>query len=395
MPSELPRECWCYDQFDEVAARDLVEVFHIIESVATAPESVLYTLVRMSAPTHLADPVVLQAIYRTLVQTRLFEARIVALHRQGRISIYATSEGEEPIAVSAAAAMAAQDWLFPDYRSAGALFARGLTMSDYLSQLLGTGRDSSKGRQMPTHVASPALHIGSVSTPVGNGIVHAVGLAWAVRLKKGPEAVVVLFGDGATSTDGFHAGMNLAGVHRLPVVFVCRNNQYAISLPLAMQTASKTIAIKAEAYGFEGVRVDGSDALAVYSETRRALEKARAGHGPTLVEAVGYRIGSHTTSDDARKYRSDEVVRDWKQRDGIIKLKSYLEGHGLWDPVREEALRQQLESEIDKCIRVGLSESPPPVQTLFDDVYSGLPRHLAEQRDELLRLQAKSGPNPT
>src|SRR5262245_52309864 len=209
-----------------------------------------------------------------MVQTRLFEARMVALHRMGQISIYATSEGEESLAVASTAALADGDWLFPDYRSAGALFARGVSMSAYLSQILGTGRDSSKGRQMPTHIASRELRIASVSTPVGNGIVHATGLAWAVKLRGGSEVVLVYFGDGATSSDGFHAGMNIAGVHRLPMVFLCRNNQYAISLPLEMQTASKNIAVKAEAYGFEGIQVDGSDALTVHATTRLAIARA-------------------------------------------------------------------------------------------------------------------------
>src|SRR5215475_9875190 len=231
-----------------------------------------------------------QQIYRILIQTRLFEMRIVALHRQGQISIYATSEGEEAIAVASTLAMQEGDWLFPDYRSTGALFAKGVSMSAYLSQLLGTCRDSSKGRQMPTHYASRDLRIASVSTPVGNNIAHAVGLAWAVKLRQRPEVVVVFFGDGATSSDSFHAGMNIAGVQRLPIVFVCRNNQYAISLPLSMQTASRNIAIKSQAYGFEGIQIDGNDPLSVYETTQSALAKARSGDGPTLIEAVAFRL---------------------------------------------------------------------------------------------------------
>ena len=323
-------------------------------------------------------------IYRTLVQTRLFEARVIALHRQGRISIYATSEGEEAIAVASASAMGDADWLFPDYRSAGALFARGVSMSAYLSQLLGTACDSSKGRQMPTHIASRELRIASISTPVGNNIVHAVGLAWAAKLRKGPEAALVLFGDGATSSDGFHAAMNLAGVHRLPVVFVCRNNQYAISLPLSMQTASKSIAIKAEAYGFEGIQIDGNDALAVVDATERSLDRARRGEGPTLIEAVAYRLGSHTTSDDARRYRSDDQVNDWRKRDCIERLCQYLINNGRWDAARDNALRAELAAEVDRCVENALAEPPPPVASLFEDVYSKMPRHLADQREELL-----------
>jgi pyruvate dehydrogenase E1 component subunit alpha len=323
-------------------------------------------------------------IYRTLVQTRLFESRVVALHRQGKISIYATSEGEEAIAVAATTALAEPDWLFPDYRSTGALFARGVSMSAYLSQLLGTARDSSKGRQMPTHYASREQRIASVSTPVGNGIVHAAGLAWAAKLRKGLEATLVFFGDGATSSDGFHAGMNLAGARKLPVVFVCRNNQYAISLPLEMQTASKTIAVKAEAYGFEGIRVDGNDAIAVYETTVRALDRARAGDGPTLIEAVAFRLGAHTTSDDARRYRSDDELNDWRQRDCIERLRHLLEKNGLWDKARDVALTAELSHDIDQCVERALQEPPPPGESLFTDVYAEMPPHLREQQKEIV-----------
>jgi TPP-dependent pyruvate/acetoin dehydrogenase alpha subunit len=328
---------------------------------------------------------VLLKIYRIMVQTRLFDAKIVALHRQGRISIYATSEGEEALSVASTLALANGDWLFPDYRSTGALFARGVSMPAYLSQLLGSGRDLSKGRQMPTHHASKELRIASVSTPVGNGIVHATGLAWAAKLRNGGEAALVFFGDGATSSDGFHAGLNIAGVHRLPVVFLCRNNQYAISLPLAMQTASKNLAVKAEAYGFAGIQIDGNDAIAMYETTARALARARAGEGPTLIEAVAYRVGSHTTSDDARRYRHDQQVDEWRRRDGIERLNRHLCAQQVWDAARDARFRQELALAVDSAVDAALSEPPPAVDTLFDDVYAAVPRHLAEQRRELLK----------
>ncbi len=256
-------------------------------------------------------------------------------------------------------------------------------MSDYLSQILGTGRDSSKGRQMPTHIASRELRIASVSTPVGNGIVHATGLAWAAKLRGGSETVLVFFGDGATSSDGFHAGMNIAGVHRLPIVFLCRNNQYAISLPLAKQTASKNIAVKAEAYGFEGIQIDGNDALAVYEATERALSRARSGSGPTLIEAIAYRLGSHTTSDDARRYRADQQVDEWRRRDAIENLRMHLSKNAFWTPESDAAFRETLTHDIDAAIDRALTEPAPSPTTLFDDVYSSVPQHLAEQRDQI------------
>lgn len=308
---------------------------------------------------------------------------MIALHRHGKISIYATSEGEEAAAVASASALAVGDWLFPDYRSTGALFARGVSMSMFLSQLMGTGNDSSKGRQMPTHLASPQLRIASVSTPVGNGIVHATGLAWAVKLRKGEEAALVLFGDGATSSDGFHAGLNIAGVHRLPVVFFCRNNQFAISLPIAMQTASESIAIKASAYGMAGVQVDGSDPIAVFNATKRALERARSGGGPTLIEAKSYRLGAHTTSDDARRYRTDEQGDHWRKHDGLANLRKQLEDRGLWDSARDNELRSALGREIDSSVERALAEPPPPQASLFEDVYAEMPPHLREQLKDL------------
>lgn len=337
---------------------------------------------------------VLLTIYRTMVATRLFEARVVALHRQGRVSVYATSEGEEAIGGSAASALAASDWLFPDYRSAAALFARGVSPAEYLAQVIGTSEDSSKGRQMPTHLASKRLRIASVSTPVGNSIVHAVGFAWAAKLKKGPEAALVLFGDGATSSDGFHAGMNIAGVHKLPVVFVCRNNQYAISLPLSLQTASKTLAGKAEAYGFEGIQVDGNDAAAVYEATHAALEKARAGKGPTLIEAISYRFGSHTTSDDARRYRTDEEVNDWRSRDCIARLRRQMEESGLWNDSQEQSMHAELDRMLDGVFDAALRAAPPPVESLFEDVYGKPPQHLRQQRESLMKHLEKRGGAP-
>ena len=200
----------------------------------------------------------------------------------------------------------------------------------------------------------------------------------------------MLFGDGATSSDGFHAGMNIAGVHRLPVVFLCRNNQYAISLPLEMQTASKTIAIKAEAYGFAGIRIDGNDANAVYSTTEGALARARAGEGPTLIEAVAYRLGSHTTSDDARRYRTDEQVAEWRSRDAIETLRRELESHGVWDSTKDRKLREELARDIDSVVDEASAEGKPSLETLFEDVYAQMPRHLREQRDELLQ-QSRTG----
>ncbi len=331
----------------------------------------------------------LVGLYRMMVQTRVFDARVIALHRQGRVGIYGSSEGEEAIAVAAAMALEASDWLFPDYRVPGAQFQRGVPMREFLAQLFGTGEDLGKGRQLPTHHGSRQLHIASISSPVGNGTPHAVGFAWAAKIKKSSEVVLNFFGDGATSEEGFHTGMNIAGVHKLPVVFVCRNNQYAISVPLSLQTASETIAIKAKAYGFDGIRVDGSDALAIYSATREAVIKARNGGGPTLIEGVSYRHGAHSTSDDDTRYRDRAEAEQWKKRDPIARFRRYLESRKLWNSQKEKTLLEEVEEEVLVAIEETESASPPAIATMFEDVYQDMPWHLREQREDLIRQMSR------
>ena len=330
----------------------------------------------------------LLAMYRVMLQTRLFDTEVIRLHRQGRVSIYSSSEGEEALAVAAASTLSQSDWLFPDYRVSGALFQRGVPMTEFLAQIFGTSKDLSKGRQIPTHYASRRRHIASISSPVGNGIAHAVGFAWAVRLKQGPEVVLNFFGDGATSEEGFHTGMNIAGIHKLPVVFVCRNNQYAISVPFSLQTGSETIAIKAKAYGFEGVRVDGTDPLAVHDVVGEAVERARKGGGPTLVEGVGYRYGAHSTSDDDTRYREAAEAEEWRRRDPIERFARYLKARGVWDDARDAALKKSVQAQVQAAVEDAESAPPPPLDSLFDDVYDELPWHLREQRRD---LQAKGG----
>lgn len=327
-------------------------------------------------------------IYRLMVQTRVFDAAIIGLHRQGRIGIYGSSEGEEAIAVAAAAALEEPDWLFPDYRVPGALFARGVLMEETLAQLFGTAADLSKGRQLPTHHGCRRLQIASIASPVGNGIPHAVGFAWAAKIRKGPEVVLNFFGDGATSEEGFHTGMNIAGVHRLPVVFVCRNNQYAISVPLHLQTASETIAVKARAYGFEGVRVDGSDPLAVYAATRRAVDRARAGEGPTLIEGVSYRHGAHSTSDDDTRYREKSEADEWRKRDPIARFRRHLVANEVWSDTEDAELVTELTEAVHAAIDAAWAVPAPELDTLFTDVYRDMPPHLQEQRDDLFRSLA-------
>ncbi len=325
------------------------------------------------------------SIYRSLVETRAFDERFTALQRQGRIGFHVGSLGEEAAILGSAFAMRQKDWLFPCYREFGAALMRGLPFQKLVDNMFGNANDTVKGRQMPCHYTCRAIGWASISSPVGTQITHAVGFAWAAKIRREDVASLVYFGDGATSSSDFHSGVNFAGVFRLPVVFLCRNNGWAISVPVERQTATQTFAEKAVAYGIPGVRVDGNDVFAVISATQKAVERGARGEGPTLIEAITYRMGGHSTSDDPNRYRATEALEAWAARDPIERLRSYLALNDLWHADDQ----QKLEADIDRRFReaVALAERtpPPPLETMFDDVYASVPWHLAEQRNELLR----------
>jgi len=259
-----------------------------------------------------------------------------------------------------------------------------MPLKELLCQLIGNSEDPVHGRQMPCHYVYRKGNYLSISSPVGTQIPHAVGIAWAMKLRGEPHAVLVFFGDGATSTADFHAAMNFAGVFRTPTVFLCNNNQWAISVPVAKQTASATLAQKAPAYGFDGVRVDGMDALAVFRATGDAARRAREGDGPTMIEAVTYRLGPHSSSDDPSRYRDESEVALWRTRDPIARYRRYLEHAGWWDDGREARLEQDIGDEITRAIQEAELAPPPAVETLFTDVYADMPDHLRDQRDAFL-----------
>jgi pyruvate dehydrogenase E1 component alpha subunit len=327
----------------------------------------------------------LKEIYRALLFVRILDTRMLSLQRQGRIGFYVPSSGEEAVQIGSCAALDKDDWIFPAYREPGSAIWRGYPLPSLIAQFYGNAEDLSKGRQMPNHFANRELHLVSISSPVGSQIPHAVGCAWAMKIRGERHVAIAFFGDGATSEGDFHAGMNFAGVFGVPCVFLCKNNQWAISVPVAKQTASTTLAIKARAYGFEGLRVDGNDALAAYSATKWAVEKARAGGGPTLIEAVTYRMGPHSSSDDPSRYRNPEEVELWRRRDPIERFRKYLEAKGLYDPSWEVATRSEIEDAITEAVRTAEKMPPPPTETVFTDVYADLPWHLREQMEEFLR----------
>jgi pyruvate dehydrogenase E1 component alpha subunit len=324
-------------------------------------------------------------IYSEMLRLRILDQRMLTLQRQGRIGFYGTATGEEAAIIGSAYALQKDDWIFPALRQGGAALMRGYPLVEYISQCMGNAADKTKGRQMPSHYCYRPANFVSWSSCIGTQIPHAVGAAWAMKIRGDKNVAIGYMGDGATSQGDFHVAMNFAGVYKVPVVFFCQNNQWSISVNIKQQTASESIAIKAEAYGFKGVTVDGNDVLAVYSATKDAVDNARAGNGPGFVEAVTYRMGAHSSSDDPRLYRQDEEVEEWKRKDPINRLLKYLEQLGYWSSSEQEALEERLTQEILDAVAEAEKVGPPPVETLFEDVYSEMLPNLKEQMADKLK----------
>lgn len=338
----------------------------------------------------LSDEETLQ-LYRIMVQTRIFDQKALSYQRQGRIGFYAPCSGQEAAQVGSAYALQSKDWVVPAYRELGAAFVRGFSIKEIANQMYGNSEDYLKGRQMPNHYGSKRYRYVAASSPIATEIPHAVGIALAAKYRKDDAVAMVFFGDGATSEGDFHVGLNFAGVYRAPVVFVCQNNQWAISMPVTGQTASPTLAIKAVAYGIEGVRVDGNDLFAVYAAAKKAVDKARSGGGPTLIEAVTYRYGPHSSSDDPTKYRADDEVKQWMEKDPIKRLKLYLVKKALWDEERDKQLRDGLDQSVSEALKQAEKVPPPPVESIFQDVYADAPWHIREEMDEVMRVADRVG----
>jgi pyruvate dehydrogenase E1 component alpha subunit len=339
----------------------------------------------------LSDEALLR-LYRWMVLNRALDERMITLQRQGRIGFYIGSIGEEATVLGTAAGMAETDWIFPCYREHGAALLRGMPLVTFLCGLLGNAGDRMKGRQMPCHEAWRPGRYASISSPIATEIPHAVGAAWAARLKGHEMVSLTYFGEGATSAHDFHTGLNFAAVRRIPVVFVCRNNGWAISVPREQQTASETIAQKAIAYGMRGERVDGNDLVAVYNAKRRARARAAAGQGPTLLECVTYRVEGHSTSDDPRAYRPAEVVEPWKKKDPIVRVRQLLRRRGVIDEAAEGRLRDEIRAEIQRALVEAEAFPPkPPLESLFEDVYA---EPLRQQREQLEELEAAIAADP-
>ena len=323
------------------------------------------------------------ALYRAMVRVRTLDKRLEMLQRQGRIGFHIGSLGEEATILGSAAALRKSDWIFPCYREFGAALWRGMPLQSYLDNMFGNANDVAKGRQMPDHYCSREAKLGSVSSPIGTQITQAVGFAWAAKLKKDDVVALSYFGEGATSSNEFHNGLNFAGVFKVPVVMLCRNNGWAISVPSERQTASAGFAAKGIAYGVPGVRCDGNDIFAVIKATRDAVERAARGEGATLVECMTYRLAGHSTSDDPKAYRPDDGLEPWRKKDPLARLRQHLDVRRVWSDAEEKALEADIEAELRDVVAEAEKAPPPSLDSMFDDVYAELPWHLVEQRAEL------------
>ena len=336
------------------------------------------------------SPAQLLDMYRAVVRIRTMDERLLGLQRQGRIGFYGEARGQEASIIGAAYALGREDIIVPALREAGAALLHGLPLLAYVAQIFGNANDLAKGRQLPCHPGSRESRYVTMSSCVGSQLPHAQGMAWAAKIRGDKTVVMGFMGDGATSEEDFHVAMNFAGVFEVPVVFVCENNQWAISTPVTAQTASPTIAIKAVAYGIPGVRVDGNDILAVYKVAKAAVDRARAGGGPTFIEALTYRIGAHSSSDDPSRYRDEAITEAWKDKDPIARLRSYLLGRKALDEAADARLHEAADAEVREAIAAEEGVPPPALATLVEDVYAEVPAHLAEQLADLERVRRGS-----
>ena len=313
-------------------------------------------------------------LYQKMLFARLADQRCLSLQRQGRFGTYAPIWGQEACQVGSATLLQKGDWVFPAFRELAATLIMGIPLKAILLYWMGNEMGSR---------APDGINVMPVSIPVGTHPLHAVGAAWAAKLRGEKTVTVAYFGDGATSKGDFHEAMNFAGVFKTPTIFFCQNNQYAISVPRKFQTASETIAQKAIAYGFDGIQVDGNDLFAVIAATQEALDKARSGGGPTLIEGVTFRFGPHTTADDPTKYRKDEEIEPWKPLDPMVRLKLYLKGKGLWTEKTEQQMMEEAQKEIDQAVKDAEAVPVPEPEDIFKYVFAETTPPLKEQLEYL------------
>jgi pyruvate dehydrogenase E1 component alpha subunit/2-oxoisovalerate dehydrogenase E1 component alpha subunit len=338
---------------------------------------------RGAAPKDLTPDEDYVQLYRTMSLVRAIDQRMITLQRQGRISFYGAATGQEAAVIGSGYALEPEDWVVPALREGGIALLRGFSLSDYVNQLFGNDPDIQRGRQMPCHYGHRDMRYVTLSSVIANQLPHAVGIALAAKLRGESTIAVGYMGDGATSEGDFHVSMEFAARMGAPTLFFCQNNQWAISTGWECQTKASSLAVKAPGYGMDGYRVDGNDVLAVYAVTQHAVRQIRETQRPVFIEALTYRVGAHSTSDDPSRYRDESITETWKQRDPIQRFRTLLDNMGLWDDDKEEAMLADYTQRIKGEITRAEAAPPPTVESLFEDVYAEKPWHLAEQEKEL------------
>ena len=316
----------------------------------------------------------IKTMYKNMVLTRVLDDKMLSLQRQGALGTFAQIRGQEAVNIGSAFALGKEDWVVQSFRETGVGIVRGFKMENYLLYYGGDERGN---------IAPKNVNMLPVAVPVGTQLLHAVGIAFGAKLKNDKIVVAVFFGDGATSEGDFHEAMNFAGVFRLPVIFICQNNQWAISVPRKKQTASYTIAQKAIAYGFNGIQVDGNDMFAVYKAVKEAADNARKGNGSSLIECFTYRMADHTTSDDASRYRSEKEVMSWQKKDPIERVKKFMEKRRIWNQKDEEEWLEKCKKMVEKAVSNAKGIKKPEIEDMFKYMYKEMTDELKEELESL------------
>ncbi|RBI65980.1 thiamine pyrophosphate-dependent dehydrogenase E1 component subunit alpha [Vreelandella sulfidaeris] len=324
-------------------------------------------------------------IYQAMLATRILDERMMAAQRQGRLSFYMQCTGEEAAVVGATAALDDADMIMAQYREQGALMYRGFSIDEFMNQLFGNELDYGKGRQMPIHYGSRKLHYMTISSPLATQIPQATGYAYGQKLAGNGHCTLTFFGEGAASEGDFHAALNMASVHQVPVIFFCRNNGYAISTPAVEQFAADGIAPRAFGYHMHVIRVDGNDVLAVYEATRQARKIAVERNQPVLIEAMSYRLAAHSSSDDPSGYRSKDEEEIWRAKDPLLRLQKWLLKKQWWSEEEEATQQENLRREVLETLKRAEKRSSPPLESLISDVYADITPALQRQFDQLKR----------
>lgn len=332
--------------------------------------------------TQIQDDILIKG-YKTMMLSRIIDERMITLQRQGIITFAMSSAGEEACSVASAAALEPQDWMYPQYRENGIIFWRGFTPQDYIHHMFSNSQDKSLGRQMPNHFGSRELNVVTVSSPIGTKIPHAAGCAYAMKIQKEKAIAIVYFGEGAASEGDFHVGLNFAAVRKAPVIFFCRNNGYAISTPCSRQFATDGIAPEGVGHGITTYRVDGNDFFAIYETVKNARKMCLEKPCPIFIEAMTYRLGAHSTSDDPSLYRRDDEVAQWQKKCPILRLRRYLERKKLWNEEQEKKLIEEISTSITNAVAVAKETPKPPLKSIFEHVYFEVPPKLKEQYESL------------